>query len=725
MCYHSLSAVFRFYMMSTTKEYFKKALTILLTLGASVLLGLLSFGGMYVLLPLLSVSIAAFVLSVIYEGEIYQKNISNALDKLLNRNFTAQILGEEFLKNFDFTQNKIKIPEFFKTYQKLSLLPPTSARNERLKTMETWLGQLLISQSDASAYGKAVKDYVGTKNIALYSEKAQQVSAYHSYIQIFSAVAAGLMVLGTIFLILEVLPALPFLAIAPAVLPYLVIPMASIAGIAYGFLSYNSLTDFLLKNNFKSWWEDIKNQATSENRNWKNIAFVSFSVLIFALNLTLTLCTAGTWWTVVNGAQTTWRWLKHPLTKVATALIAPIVSVSTLGFNLQNTIETINEVREALDIKPEELSTKEIKRSTETWAQIFNPFRILLKLTFTPLLILFFLGHLISIGLTADRMPGIPAIVSALLGMLSEGFEDFHYFFDLEALLKPFAITFKIISSPFQALGYLGKSIWQNLTKAEDAPNVQKILSDLGHIFSEGFIEAFSTTEANAPDCQEATLTGCCAQGHQHANGAEHHHEHSALPNQILELAFSPLFALAALWHWAFQDPNSTQQKNFKACFYLQIGWSIESPEDDLKRIENATDPTWLRAESLFVLREKIQSLDHAEKKQHLEKIYQAVLDPRATFKSVTQACTTEDTKKALGIHRFFKVSEKTSSETLVEQILENESIIKANRAEMQKCSAAKKHKKTEPPSFPGESGELCIPCSRYFDPNKPFKLDK
>ncbi|HBB52879.1 MAG TPA: hypothetical protein DCZ80_03145, partial [Legionellales bacterium] len=161
------------------------------------------------------------------------------------------------------------------------------------------------------------------------------------------------------------------------------------------------------------------------------------------------------------------------------------------------------------------------------------------------------------------------------------------------------------------------------------------------------------------------------------------------------------------------------------ACFYLQIGWSIESPEDDLKRIENATDPTWLRAESLFVLREKIQSLDHAEKKQHLEKIYQAVLDPRATFKSVTQACTTEDTKKALGIHRFFKVSEKTSSETLVEQILENESIIKANRAEMQKCSAAKKHKKTEPPSFPGESGELCIPCSRYFDPNKPFKLDK
>lgn len=39
-----------------------------------------------------------------------------------------------------------------------------------------------------------------------------------------------------------------------------------------------------------------------------------------------------------------------------------------------------------------------------------------------------------SIGLTADRMPGVPAIVSALLGMISEGFEDAHYFFDLDAL---------------------------------------------------------------------------------------------------------------------------------------------------------------------------------------------------------------------------------------------------------------------------------------------------
>src|SRR5262249_20815004 len=60
--------------------------------------------------------------------------------------------------------------------------------------------------------------------------------------------------------------------------------------------------------------------------------------------------------------------------------------------------------------------------------QRLNPFRIILKLTYTPLRLLLFFGHLISIGVSADRLPGIPEIVSAILGIISEGFEDLHYF---------------------------------------------------------------------------------------------------------------------------------------------------------------------------------------------------------------------------------------------------------------------------------------------------------
>ena len=258
--------------MSSIKKYSKQALTVFLTLGAIVLLGLLSFSGMYVLLPLLGISIAAFVLSVIYEGEIYHKNISNALDKLLNRNFTAHLLGEMFLDEFDFT--KISAPAFFKTYKKLRSLPASPERDKRLETMKTWLGKLLMGSLADTPYQEEVVEFISRQYKEDYRLKAQEVSTYHSYIKIFSAVASGLMALGTIFLILEALPALPFIIIAPAVLPYIVIPMASLAGIAYGFLSYNALTDFLLKNKFKDWWENIIKQATHADRGFKHIFFV-------------------------------------------------------------------------------------------------------------------------------------------------------------------------------------------------------------------------------------------------------------------------------------------------------------------------------------------------------------------------------------------------------------------------------------------------------------------
>ncbi|WP_051131836.1 hypothetical protein [Legionella tunisiensis] len=67
-------------------------------------------------------------------------------------------------------------------------------------------------------------------------------------------------------------------------------------------------------------------------------------------------------------------------------------------------------------------------RERENWLQIANPARLVLAVTITPLRVLLFLGHLVSIGVTADRMPGIPEMVSAILGIVSEGFEDIHYF---------------------------------------------------------------------------------------------------------------------------------------------------------------------------------------------------------------------------------------------------------------------------------------------------------
>ncbi len=67
----------------------------------------------------------------------------------------------------------------------------------------------------------------------------------------------------------------------------------------------------------------------------------------------------------------------------------------------------------------------------ENTLQQLNPFRLVLFLTITPLRVCFFLGHLISIGVTADRVPGVSKFFSALLGIVSEFFEDLHYFVEV------------------------------------------------------------------------------------------------------------------------------------------------------------------------------------------------------------------------------------------------------------------------------------------------------
>src|SRR3990167_2518242 len=69
-------------------------LTGLLTVGASLIIGLMSFSGLYALITLWPVAVAALLLSITYEAEIYRKNIKAALSKLFSKN---TLLSNAFL----------------------------------------------------------------------------------------------------------------------------------------------------------------------------------------------------------------------------------------------------------------------------------------------------------------------------------------------------------------------------------------------------------------------------------------------------------------------------------------------------------------------------------------------------------------------------------------------------------------------------------------------------
>lgn len=709
----------------------------LLTSGASVILGFLSFGGMLALssvlplaLPALPLAVAAFALSVGYEGEIYLQNIKGALNKLFKHNYMKRRLADEYLlalftdSNFDI--NLADCPQFFKDYaaqcgllsqfEHKTLNKEDAARKKQaektLNDMEKWFARQLIAEDEnntlvgddyqkelqhwlrnppeeliarrlADKYLLALfpdsnfdinvvdcpqffKDYAAKCQLfsQLEHETLDKASADHkkqvertlndmkewfarqlmtkdkndilvgdddqkelqnwlsnppkelmalrqkelvafkqsewvsrfqarkikfNLFKIFGSLSALFMGLGTTYLLVEAFGAIPWLSISAATLPFLIVPMAVIAGLAYGLLTYNAITDMLTNNKVRAMYLKLKANLSRKNWTWHDVTMAATGVALGALALLLTICTAGTWWTVAKNTQPLFAWVGK-LPSVVMGVINPIITgISALVFNMQNSAESLEIIAESTEPEenrcclmsmseipekndalhalshsgsslgyirvineqnqlnllyyvdarancltklkiashvleqfdhdipysnePYELSVEQLKSITsltrhaqssslqrlkdafarlnekENKWQVINPFRVLLKLTIAPLRVLLFLGHLISIGLTADRVPGVPEIVSAILGIVSEGFEDLHYF--------------------------------------------------VGH-------------------------------GHHHNDHCEHHHEdplksfiknrlslahghnHDAdLPTKILLLIFSPIYAMAAVWDWA------------------------------------------------------------------------------------------------------------------------------------------------------------------------------
>jgi hypothetical protein len=571
-----------------------------LTLGASLLLGLLSFSGMFALWPILGLAVASFALSVLYEGEIYKKNITQALDKLLDKNLILEKVGKEAIEQL------LSLPEqpknaFIKDY----LQAKTSKKNKaHLKKMDIWLGKLLLTNNPETAYQTEVLDLFPNQN---WKKRADTLNFRNQILKAFSALTAVVMTLGTTYLLLDTITVLPFLSIAPAMLPYIIIPLSFIAGIAYGFLTYNSLASFLLDHSLTEWWNNFKQQLIQKPTNLKQILFTVGAALIFTLNLTLTLCTAGTWWTVMNQSRALWGWLQHRGIQAIQWLTPLVMGIANLGFNTRNIVETIKAITPKTKTKTHEHHEHhEHHHHTpkETTEQKFNPFRFLLKLTYMPLRILLFIGHLISIGVTGDRMPGIPAIVSALLGIVSEGFEDAHYFFDLKALNE--------------------------------------------HHHHE-----------------------------EDEDDEEHGHEHSDLPNQILQLTFSPLFFLAALWHYGFQNTTS-KPKTLKECFNLMCGKEPHEHEHEHchEHTSSELSKSWYVEESMMIVHEQIERLKTCSHNPELIK------DKLEILKSIETQCKQPETIKQDTLdgalqhpcikthrYRFFNAQEPTETARAVQEV--------------------------------------------------------
>ncbi len=635
----------------------RRAINAFLTLGASLTLGLLSFGGLYAILPVLPLGIAAFWLSTIYEGEIYSSNIRDALKKLLDKNHYKISMAETLIAKIEKecqSQGK-QLPSFFTDYfaqrdhciklkhihnkneeQKKKAL----MANKRLALMQQFFMQTLFhGQVNDLPYANSLHQFLqelelkdGTNKESLIKETTDKKRWIRRGFY-FSLASGALFGLGTMYLLLESIAHLTFITISVSALPYIILPLATLSGISYVFLIYNSLSDMIWNETLNNWFKELKHDIKKSSLA-KASLLVMATGLLLTLGVVLTICTAGTWWTI--GKQST-RGLPflQKIPKLVTNVLLPFFTgLAALIFTLENTKDSMDLVRHDIfndceSIEEGQSCFKESQVSiwSKAWQffivslslllspitymvgevyeqykdennllQVFNPFRFALTLIEAPIQFIGFILHILSIGVTTDRIPGVSPIFSTLFSATSEGFEDLHYFF-------------------------LSK-------KKRD----------------------------------------------EHCN-----HSHD-LPSQIYKVALSPLYALSALWRWP-ASYFSEKPLTFKQAFALQFGWHQEAESTTNKIDLPKLSDKWQQQSILMQLKEQqsVYQKDSpaANKHQAYESLIKQTRETPSMSREAFQAMLAQKQKQSsiaevLATHRSaLWCPSKTTSATLMDEINE------------------------------------------------------
>ncbi|KTD76311.1 hypothetical protein [Legionella waltersii] len=627
---------------------------ILLTVGASLILGFLSFSGMYALMPLLPLAFGAFALSVGYEGEIYLQNIKGALNKLFKFNYLENHLAKDYLLGHFPDTKEENCPQFFKDYQaQLKLLAQfghkeldASSKKKKkqvektLSDMEKWFAQQLFldkqnSTKKQTAYAEELQRWLAAHEQAEWNERLEKRRLQFNLVRGFSVTAGLFMGLGTTYLIVEAFTVIPFFAAIPfAFWPVIILPMAVVAGAAYGMLTYNTITDMINNDTVMKWYKKLRDDF-KKGITLRNLFLGATAVLLVSLALALTICTAGTWWTIATNARPLFDWMKN-MPSFIMGVINPIITgVSAIFFNVQNSAESLQMVDDATNSDHAEkqkqpgLLTRlgnwfSKLREDENWAQIFNPFRIILKLTVTPLRIVLFLGHLLSIAVTADRMPGVPQILAALVAIISEGFEDAHYFFGHD----------------------------HNHDEEEHSDHQHEHGHDHQH-----HQDDFNKLLKERLDPES---------GHNH---------NMDIPTWAIKTIAAPVYALAALWDCCFSSKAIT----YTDAWNKQRGNPIEH-HVELKATSKRPSQEW-QVEHTVSLIEKYQRkhLDGvligkeaaASKSAHLNQLKEDVLNP-SRAKPLSQTFKEARNDKVYNAHRMFSLgNENTETQTFIEELPE------------------------------------------------------
>ncbi len=454
-------------------------LALFFTIGASLVAGLLSFGGMFALWPIIGLACASGVLAVLYEGEVFWTNIKQALNKLIFKpnSFKYAHSRKFLLDNFP---TDTKRPAFFDDYEKqLKRLATFYGKNpdedskkqqahikKTLNDMEKWFSYVMFEQPEASInddYTRQLHQWLQEQGLQHAKQKLSTSAKVDLGFILFSVVAGCFMALSTPSLIATLTTTALFTGVLFS--PALIALASVVAGFGYGFLIYNAMSQMYENDTIKNWFLKIKNDFKN-----KRVFFPFFSVVLIVLALALTLCTAGTWWTIAAYPVTeAMRRLPGFVMGVANPVMMFVSSIFFSIYNICATLkvnkpykEEIPKTNGAEDATAPASATEGCANATaedphahlaeesghpgnsvphlsfwekfkntcrrENIGQLINPFRLLLTALLAPLKLVMFLAHLLSMSVDSDRVPHISKAITTGISFIMELFIDWHYF---------------------------------------------------------------------------------------------------------------------------------------------------------------------------------------------------------------------------------------------------------------------------------------------------------
>jgi len=416
--------------MSKIKKIVSSSLALITTCS----LGMLSLGTMFFISASLPFSIVAFFLAVAIEGAVYNDNIHWGIKRFGNQKyylklaFATRKLNE--LKKSNAFKNNIFLQDYFNQKKYLHLLEKihhddvAKAELQRVKLRLERMELLFLGYiENPSTYSEDIIEEIiplaATINKKIYNKEINDKNTVMNWSILLSAIAgtcAGLVSLASFqasFLTIGLLVSFTILA-----------PFVSFVAIGYSLILYRTITDMIQNETLKGWYIDLKNFLKQKNKDYLFYLKLAGISIIILVAIAATIMMAGTWWYLAKMGAKLIPYFPTIAANIVIAITWVCSLIPNFLFNIVNAFKSAEKIPHIIIQFFQNLITD----ISTTWKnenifQFINPFRIVNKI-FKALI---FIGHLISIAVTADRCPMVSPKISTGITLANETLNDLSY----------------------------------------------------------------------------------------------------------------------------------------------------------------------------------------------------------------------------------------------------------------------------------------------------------